>query len=280
MPVIMDPIGYRITWRDCSVNRYSGYSPNMSDYHMHDYYEISIIISGKVKVLLPESTHSGTESRIVLTGPMTPHLVVCEPELLYERINILFSTEFIAECPAEWKQIIGIFGKKGRVLTLDSHQLDEFITLAEEFEKDTDVFRRRLWLMIMLSKISDISDGGVEDVEETPAFVSSALIYIQENYSSKILSNELAWKLGVGRTTLLTAFKKYTGNTLNGFITDYRLHQAIKRLEKGELQQVVAVSCGFGDSCNMIRAFKARFGITPGKYMKRLTVISKADQNK
>ena len=268
MAVFLDPIGYKSQWVDFNVNRYEGYQPNMSDYHMHEYYEISLIISGKVKVLLPDAVYDGISSRILLTAPMTAHLVVCEPTMLYKRINILFSYDFIANYVPEWRQLLGVFGKNGRVITIDSKQTERFVGMAEDFDAETDKFRKRLLLMLMLSQMLDIS-GSDDEVEEPPAFVSEVLLYIQDNFHNRILAADLAWRVGVGRTTLMTAFKKYTGSTLNGYITDCRLKYAISLLYQGATQQAAATASGFGDACNMIRAFRRRFGMTPGKYVAK-----------
>ena len=268
MPTELDNLGFGTRWTDFSTDSYEGYLPNMSDYHMHEYYEISLILSGDVKVLLPHSVQHGTMSRLVLTRPMTSHLIVCEPNLLYKRINLLFSGDFLADYLSERNQLLGVFGKHGRVIPLTEEQTKEFSALAEEMRKDSDPFRRRLWLMLFLSKISDFLREGQETSEELPSYVSEALSYIQENYAQKIVSSDLAWRLGVGRTTLLTAFKKYTGATLNDYLTRYRLKQAISCLRQGKTQQDAAEICGFGDACNLIRAFKRCFDMTPGQYLK------------
>ena len=270
MAVYLDPIGYKSQWVDFNVNRYEGYLPNMSDYHMHEYYEISLIISGKVKVLLPDAVYDGTSSRILLTAPLTAHLVVCEPTMLYKRINILFSYDFLANYVPEWKQLLGVFGKNGRVITLDSEHIERFVRMADEFDAESDPFRKRLLLMLLLSRMLDIS-GSDGVAEEPPAFVSEVLLYIQDNFQNKILAADLAWRFGVGRTTLMTAFKKYTGSTLNGYVTDCRLKNAIEMLKKGATQQGAASASGFGDACNMIRAFHRRFGMTPKKYVAKAT---------
>ena len=268
MSANIENFGYKISWESFQVDRYEGYYPNMSDYHMHEYYEISLILSGSVKVLLPNSVQDSTKCRLVLTRPLTPHLIVCEPQLLYKRVNLLFSPDFISEYMPEHKEMLGIFGKNGRVLTLSEEQCERFVSLIELFENEKNEFRKRLVLMYLLSLAADIYVPEKDKAEEPPQFVSEALSYIQENCSKKILADDLAWRLGIGRTTLMTAFKKYTGSTLGGYITDCRLKQAIKRLYKGELQSSVAENCGFGDACNMIRAFRRRFGITPGQYVK------------
>jgi transcriptional regulator GlxA family with amidase domain len=124
--------------------------------------------------------------------------------------------------------------------------------------------------MMMLSQMLDIS--GSEDVaEEPPAFVSEVLLYIQDNFQRRILAADLARRFGVGRTTLMTAFKKYTGSTVNGYIIDCRLKHAIGMLRQGCTQQSAAAASGFGDACNMIRAFHRRLGTTPGKYVEKST---------
>lgn len=268
MPANLDNLGYGSTWKDFYIDHYEGYHPNMSDYHMHGYYEISLILSGDVKVLLPGSVQHGTESRLVLTRPMTSHLIVCEPYLLYRRINLLFSKEFIAEYPPEWKQLLSVFGKNGRVILLSQEQQKELLSLIQAMEKEKSSFRQRLWLMMLLSRILDQLPEGMEDSEELPPYVTAALSYLQENYAKKIVAADLAWSLQIGRTTLMTAFKRYTGRTLNEYLTGCRLTHAVKALQRGEPQQYVARSCGFGDSCNLIRAFRQRFGMTPGQYLK------------
>lgn len=270
MAANIEKLGYGSAWKLFSTDTYEGYSSNMSDYHMHEYYEMSLILSGNVKVFLPDQVQHGTECRIVLTRPMTSHLVVCDPGLLYKRLNLLFSQDFISDCVPEWKQLLGIFGKNGKVIILTESQKEEYYSLIGQFEKEKNVFRKRLILLYLLSKLSEHTESDTGVIEELPAFVADALLYIQENCCRKILSNELAWTLKVGRTTLMTAFKKYTGSTVNNYICDCRLKKAIEKLSEGELQNAVAESCGFGDACNMIRAFRRRFGMTPGQYMKKI----------
>ena len=268
MSVELNNLEFGTRWTEFHTDYYEGYLPNMSDYHMHEYYEISLILSGNVKVLLPHSVHSGTVSRLVLTRPMTSHLIICEPNQLYKRLNLLFAGEFLADYLSERNQLLSIFGKHGNVIPLTQEQTAELLRLAEETKNETDSFRQRLRLMIFLSKVSELSKKDEKNAEALPACVSDALSYIQENYQSKIVADELAWRLGVGRTTLMTAFKRYTGSTLNEYLTRYRLKLAISLLRQGETQQIAAERCGFGDACNLIRAFRRRFGATPGQYLR------------
>ncbi len=265
MSVYLEEGSYGRKWSSYHTDRYEGYKPLMSDYHMHKYYEISLIFSGNVKVLLKDTAQGGKESRIVLLRPYTPHLITCEEDMLYKRVNLLFSHDFIAEQIPEYRQLLTVFGSNGRVITISKSELAEYSDIIEGFEKEESIFRKRLILMYFLSKLSEL--GECERLSEPPSFISSALSYIQENFRQKILASELAWKLGIGRTTLMTEFKRHTGITLNGYITDCRLKAAIELMKGGACQAEAAEKCGFTDPCNMIRTFKKRFGMTPKKYI-------------
>jgi AraC-like DNA-binding protein len=268
MAVELNNLEFGTRWTEFHTDYYEGYLPNMSDYHMHEYYEISLILSGNVKILLPHSVQTGTECRLVLTRPMTSHLIVCEPNQLYKRLNLLFAGDFLSDDLPMRNQLLGVFGKHGKVVLLSQEQAEDFLKLAEEAKSETDPFRQRLRLMIFLSKVAEISKKDERSAETLPSCVSEALSYIQESYQSKIVADELAWRLGVGRTTLMTSFKRYTGSTLNEYLTRYRLKQAIPLLRQGKTQQDAAEACGFGDACNLIRAFKRCFNVTPGQYLK------------
>ncbi len=263
----MENLGFGTQWTDFSVDRYEGYRPQMNDYHTHDYYEISLILSGDVTLLLPDTVHHGTEQRLLLTPPATPHLVICEPSRLYKRINLLFSQDFLADTLPEWHQLLSLFGKQGRILPLDGAQCETLYALARELERESDRFRIRLLLMLFLSHAGEFS-GNTKGAQALPTYINGALAYVQEHYADRLVAEALAHRLGVGRTTLMTAFRRYTGTTLGDYVTGCRLKHAVAMLRNGATEQETAEACGFGDACNMIRCFRRKFGTTPVQYLK------------
>jgi AraC-like DNA-binding protein len=238
----------------------------MGNFHMHDYYEISLILSGKVKVLLSNSASEGDGPRLVLTSPNTPHFVACDEKVLYRRLNFLFAPRFIETYGAEFATLLSVFGKEGRIITVNEEQCERYKEIAERIKSETDKTRKKLISLYLLSLISETQKD--ELPIEAPSYVTEALRYINEHYGEKIVAEELAWKLGIGRTTLMTAFKNYTGSTLQEHILRYRLTKAIKLLSDGTTEQVTAESCGFNDTCTLIRSFKKVFGVTPAQYIK------------
>ena len=102
-----------------------------------------------------------------------------------------------------------------------------------------------------------------------PSYVVEALTYIGEHYSERIVAKDLAWRLGVGRTTLMTAFRAYTDTTLTEYITRVRVKEAISLLNRGLSQERVAEQVGFGSGSGLIRAFRHCYGMTPRQYINR-----------
>jgi AraC-like DNA-binding protein len=233
---------------------------------MHEYYEISLILSGEVTVLLPDASYRGYESLLLLAGPMTPHLVTCEPGLLYERINLLFSGQFLAEYVPEWRQLLSVFGKTGKIISLPPQKRDELGAMIRAIREEKSDFRARLRLLLFLSHAGELDARPMDGV---PPYVSAALSYLQEHYPQRIVAADLAADLGVGRTTLMTAFKHYTGITVGEYLAQCRLKAAIARLREGMTEQTVAESCGFGDACNLIRSFRRHLGVTPKQYIAK-----------
>lgn len=270
MLALLQNYGYGKSWTQYSADRCSGYLPNMSDYHMHEYYEISLILSGDVSILLPKSVRSGIGAFLMLVPPMTPHMVTCRPPLLYERVNLNFSDSFLADFTSEWKLLLGVFGSKGNIISLSPAQAERYHLLFTEMETDSDSFRWRLRLLLLLSQVSEQTAALESSSATPPAYVTEALNYLQANFAEKITASELADRLHVGRTTLLTNFKRCTGTTLNTYLTRWRLKQALQLLRQGLSQQETAEYCGFGEPSNLIRCFHRYFGTSPGKYLRSI----------
>lgn len=268
MTTDLDNLEYKKSWHDFYIEYREGYSTNMNDFHMHDYYEISVILSGKVKVLLANSASEGDGCRLVLTAPNTPHFVACEQTALYRRLNFLFAPQFIETYSAEFTYLLSVFGKDGRVHSVTKEQCEKYIDISEKLKNEKDPIRQKLISLYLLSLISELEKE--ELPAEAPSYVTVALRFINEHYGEKIVAGELAWKLNIGRTTLMTAFKKYTGSTLQDHILRQRISRAIVMLKNGATEQATAEFCGFNDACTLIRSFKKVFGQTPAEYIKAI----------
>ena len=257
-------------WKDCYVSCRESYRTQMVDFHSHDYYEISLILSGNVKSLLLDRSESGSRSRLVLTAPRMPHFISLESPDLYSRINLCFAPDFVVDYVPEWDTLSKIFGQNGNILLLTMPQRDACRDRLLALKEERDPFRRRLRILEFISYISEFDQSDASQ-DDPPPYVLRALTYVNEHSAERIVAASLAWELNVGRTTLMTAFRKYTGTTLNQYIVRVRLEKAVKLLKAGMTQHAAAEQTGFGNGSVLNRAFHKHYGVTPKEYFKNLS---------
>ena len=260
--------GYGKTWQEVFVGSKEGYSTSVNDYHEHKFYEINLILSGNVRILLRDRFEEGIENRIVLTRPDTPHYVTCNSDTLYSRLYLLFTHEFAAEFLPEWEELSSVFGENGETITLTPSETSFIKTLIEDVDLQKSRLGKRLSTYYLLLKISELKRES-EQGGKKPQYLMDAMSYIESNYHKRIVAGDLAKSLYVGRTTLMTEFKHQVGCTLNEYITDCRLKNAVVLLKNGETVERVAEKCGFSDSSGLSRAFKRRYNCAPRRYIKQ-----------
>lgn len=261
--------GYGYSWKNLLVLHKEGYYTSVADFHEHEFYEVNLILSGNFKILLKDREERACGSRIVLTRPRTPHFISCSADTLYSRVYLLFSEEFMAGFAPEWEKLNAVFLEKGNIVTVSDEQKEVCKALIDRIQYDTDPFRQRLLICYLISYIAEFAGMSNMPVARAPSFVMDALAYIEQHHSEKIVAAELASMLYIGRTTLMTAFKKYTGTTLNEYLTHCRLKTAVRLLREGKTEQTAAELCGLYDSSGLIRCFKQRYGVTPRQYLLR-----------
>jgi AraC-like DNA-binding protein len=83
---------------------------------------------------------------------------------------------------------------------------------------------------------------------------------------------ELADAIGLSLKKLKEGFKEIYGDTVFGFLFDYKMEYARKLLESGSHNvNEVGLKVGYSTSSHFISAFKKKFGITPKKYLMTLS---------
>lgn len=263
--------GFGKTWTDTFVQLREGYTTSVTDYHEHGFYEINLILSGNVKILLGDRFEEGSQNRIVLTRPDTPHYISCTPDVLYSRLYLSIAREFIEDRLPEWNDLSYLFGQTGNVITLNAAQTEFFKSLLEGIRDETSPFRKRLLIYGFLSHLSELSQEKHQKMSLIPQYILDAIDYLENHYSEHFVSAELARQLHIGRTALMTGFKKHMGKTLIDYLTNCRLKHAVELLMDRQTLEYAAEKCGFADSSGLIRAFKRHYGMTPKQYIRKMT---------
>lgn len=89
--------------------------------------------------------------------------------------------------------------------------------------------------------------------------------YLRDNFRSPLNLKELAERCGVSREHFIRAFGKRYGEPPGEMLRRLRLEQA-HRMLRATLMPVrdVAPACGFADANSFCRAYRLRYGTTPG----------------
>ena len=82
---------------------------------------------------------------------------------------------------------------------------------------------------------------------------------------------ELSNEIGLSLKKLKEGFKQIYGDTVYGFLLDYKMEQARRLLESNKHNvNEVGSKIGYSSSSHFIAAFKKKFGTTPKKYVSSL----------
>ena len=84
---------------------------------------------------------------------------------------------------------------------------------------------------------------------------------------------ELADQIGLNLKKLKMGFKQIYGDTVYGFLFDYKMDYARRLLDSGSYNvNEVGLKIGYSTGSHFIAAFKKKFGTTPKKYLMSINV--------
>ena len=119
-------------------------------------------------------------------------------------------------------------------------------------------------LALILARHARIGETARLGAEPGP--VARAMAYLDGHFADNVDLATLANVAGLSRFHLIRAFRKETGLTPHAWLTDRRIRAARPLLAAGGRPGEVAHACGFADQSHLTRAFKARIGVTPGRF--------------
>jgi len=94
---------------------------------------------------------------------------------------------------------------------------------------------------------------------------------ITSNFAEPPTLKALAETIGLSLKKLKEGFKQIYGDTVYGFLFDYKMEVARKLLDTGDYNvNEVGLKVGYSTSSHFIAAFKKKFGTTPKKYLMAL----------
>lgn len=96
--------------------------------------------------------------------------------------------------------------------------------------------------------------------------VAAARAFLTEEFDRQVTSGDLERITGFDRFELARAFRRLIGTSPHRYLVGRRLANARRLMAAGEPLAEAAAASGFADQSHMTRHFRARFGITPGRF--------------
>lgn len=90
--------------------------------------------------------------------------------------------------------------------------------------------------------------------------------HLRESYAEPIESTDLERIAGLDRFEIARQFRRLNGTSPHRYLVGRRLEAARAHILAGEPLADIASRTGFADQSHMTRHFKARFGLTPGRF--------------
>lgn len=96
--------------------------------------------------------------------------------------------------------------------------------------------------------------------------------YIAKHYGSDLLSiKEISDHVHLSASYVCTYFKAQTGQTLNQYLTEYRMEKAMRLLEDARNQIAdISAKVGYSNGNYFSKSFKKFTGLTPSKYREKM----------
>lgn len=249
--------------------------------HSHDFYEISLFLSGKLRYLADNKRYQIEKKDILIVPPGFTHCPLALHTLTepYERIITCVSKDFINFFLSKWhaqnvyKTILNrptLFKTSGTPYEFLCRYL-EYNAIEANLESpyaDAFLAGNTLCFLSKLMEAHDIDFAPTRRLKKE--LIDNIISYVKKNYSKKITIQTIADEFHIGKTALLKLFKKNFNCTFHQYLNLIRLNAAKNMLAEDLNLETISEAVGFNDYSGFYRAFKKEFGLSPRKYYAQI----------
>ena len=257
--------------------------------HWHDELEIVVMTKGIVRVRIAGSDLVLTAGEGYFANRGILHAATLESKAGHQHA-LVFSPKIVSQAEdLIWQSCIAPVLGNPRLpfirLTPSVPWQKELLRLAETawdfgaYDKADYPIQVRSCLTRAFSLITANLDGIENELRYTGKYqrdelrVKKALLFIERNYDSAVLIDDIAASAGIGVSTCLRLFRTVLGTTPVRYLIQHRLERAAEELRRPNNRTIaqIAYACGFSDASYFNRCFRKEYGMTPSEYSSTFT---------
>lgn len=254
--------------------------------HIHKTIEVYLITSGYCCMDIQDQKVICEKGDFVLISPNTVHSFYLETEdaCTFRHIHFdpfLFSRWYLNHAEQYPMDLVTalIFSCNGHFHARADQRITELVSrIMGEAAHDlplsgayTNLYLAELMMYVIEQTDSQLSSLASHTPEQS-RYVSYALTYIHQNFSGKILIQDIADHLNISARYLSKIFFQHMNLTILNYINIYRMNQAIDLMLNTDLSlTTISTQIGLKDSQHFSKLFGSIIGIPPNKYRKLIS---------
>ena len=254
---------------------------SMASSHMHDYYEIYYLSSGKRRYFVNHTLYDMDCGDVIFVNAGDIHKTQSvNSGDMYERYLITFSHDFVTKVapiiPPE--QLMKCFEmKKTHIAAPNMHNFNSLLRKLENECRYNDDYNTQLCTIHLMELLVNLNKNSIQknirltdDLTEYEDRIQSVCRYICNYYNRPINLEEIAKIAYMSPTYFSKKFKKVTGFGFNEYLNSVRVKMAINMLLETRYSITeIAMYCGYQDSNYFGDVFRKMTGISPSAYRKQ-----------
>lgn len=244
------------------------------DFHYHEFCKLLLLVTGQGSYYIDGQHYLLHSGDVVMVGDHCIHKPELEESAIYERIILYVSPNYLKQLSTQDCDLSTLFsGKDGHVLRPTEKQRKQIYQLAAQLEQDLsqEGFGRELLSSASLTRLLVTLGrclGQRQETQPSPLMPESRrnyeiMRYLDAHLREDIDINQLADHFFVSKYYMMRSFRRETGMTILGYLTQKRLMQARMYMDSGMSATESCYRCGFGSYSSFTRAYRQHCGTTP-----------------
>ena len=249
------------------------FSKNILDLHWHELYELCQVVKNKCGFIVDGETVSASEGDIIAINENVVHQFLIDESDTHIRI-----------CQFPLKLVLSF---KSGVVPLKAHikaeeiravegleeKIDMIFSLMEQEKREKNIAENPFIhslatsLYFLLERHFAETSGSFSQNRDRKDFYK-IVEYVNEHYIEDITVELVAKKLYFTRGKITSLFKKYAGESLNGYANQLRIKRANSLLLGGMSVTDAALESGFQTVRTFNNVYKQIMGMPPSEYIK------------